>query len=71
MKFKNDGGGWRDLKFANGSEGLQVSIPDPKSVGFGAIPFISCEDYSGNATIGLTRRQLRAFANKILKELSK
>jgi hypothetical protein len=72
VKFKSDGAGWRDLKFANGGEEMQVSIPDRTAeAGKHALPFIACEDYSGNTSIGLTRRQLRTFATKILKELNK
>lgn len=70
MKFKDDGCGWRDLRLVNGSEELQASIPTKKA-GRGAQPFISCGEFYQYASVSMSRAQMRAFATKILKELSK
>ena len=74
MKFVKDGMGWRDLKVGTDGEKreLSVSIPDVKGK---HVPtsdtFISVNECWDNASIRLSRKKLRALANKILKELDR
>ncbi len=74
MKFVKDGMGWRDLKVGYGGEKyeLSVSIPDVKGKHVPTSdPFISVNEGGECASIHLSRKKLRTFANKILKELDR
>ncbi len=74
MKFVKDDTGWRDLKVGYGgvNHELSVSIPDVKGKHDPTSdPFISVNECGKYVSIHLSRKKLRTFANKILKELDR
>lgn len=68
MKFKNDGLGWRDLEVKAADNETFYAHFNAETKRY----FLACSDGIGAyASAHLTRRQLRAIANKILKELDR
>jgi hypothetical protein len=70
VKFKSDGGGWRDLIAGNEDEDhLQVSIDTTPTRD--SSHFISIREGKTYAAFHMTRGELRKIARKILKETAK
>jgi hypothetical protein len=73
VKFKNDGCGWRDLRFERGDkESIQVSIDkSTRDDLHDNSPFVSISEGGAYAAFHMSITELRKFAKAILKETDK